>query len=175
MSAMQDFGTDSLSAFAERYKGELSKISRYSNGEWSTSDVLQEACVLILEFGAERGYPFDPYCDADAADVLRALRRSVRSSTGVVRYAHAFRLDQAAPGDEERGHHWLMDRLVADEGEHPQTLLLPDKNDSRSQLISFEQNNKGQRLFLIVSDPYWRISDMGGLMYGNKSPASCTH
>lgn len=123
MSAMQDFGADYLNAFAEKYKSELSDISKYSKGEWRASDVLQEACLLILELGAERGYPFDPDCEADGALVLRVLRRSVRSSAEVVRHAFAYRLDQAAPGDEERGHHWLMDKLVADEGEHPQSLL----------------------------------------------------
>lgn len=118
---MPEFDFAALDAFLERHATTLAGIVGYSRGQWSKDDLHGEACMAAIELRDKHERTFDLDDLLDAEQLLRRLRSRARSAGGVLR--SAARLDQAAPGDEEHGHHWLLDRLVADDGEHPASLL----------------------------------------------------
>jgi len=112
---------DGFESFLQRHATELAAIARWSRGEYTLGDVQNDAYVRAYDLGAKRGHPLDLEDADDAALLLRRLRNHFRYADVVVRRAQ--RLDHAAAGDGDRGHHWLMDVLAADNGEHPLSLL----------------------------------------------------
>ena len=119
---MQDFRSQGFDSFLERHKKDLARIARASRGDSKPDDVLNEAWLLAHDMGEKRGRALDLDDAEDASLLLRYLyNHCVKFTETVVRHAH--RLDHAAAGDEEREHHWLMDRLTADGGSHPLSVL----------------------------------------------------
>lgn len=109
-------------AFLERYASDISRISRASKGEWRVDDIRNEAWLLAFDMGERRGRALDMGHEEDASLLICHLyNHCVKYTELVVRKAQ--RLDHADPGDEERERHWLADRLVADGGAHPLSLL----------------------------------------------------
>jgi hypothetical protein len=108
--------------FASARAADFRRIARASRGESSPDDVAQEAWILAADIGQRRGRPLDLDDPRDADLLVRCLHNEcVKYTERVVR--HAVRLDHAARGDEERGNHWLNDRLASDGGAHPLSLL----------------------------------------------------
>lgn len=118
---MDGVSAETFAAFLRDHDDDLKRIARASRSEWSTDDVRNEAYVLASGIGSKRGRPLDL---ADAEDALLLIRwlynRCVKYTETVVRYAT--RLDHSG-SDDERDHHWLQDRLAADGGADPLSLL----------------------------------------------------
>lgn len=119
---MFDMDDDAFGFFASAHAADFRRIAGASRGEFSPEDVQQEAWMLALEIGQRRGRRLDLE-DGDDADLLvRYLyNHCVKYAERVVR--HAVRLDHAARGDADRDDHWLNDRLMADDGAHPLSLI----------------------------------------------------
>lgn len=111
-----------LLVFLERSSADFSRIARATRGEWTPDDVRQHAWLLAHDLGESRGTPLDLDNAADASWLVRCLYNHCVKFTDT-RVRHAVRLDHAAPGDNESDHHWLADRLAADDGMHPASLL----------------------------------------------------
>lgn len=113
---------DAFGRFASAHASDFRRIARASRGEFSPDDVAQEAWLLAIDIGRRRGHSLDLSDAGDANLLIRYLNNHcVKYTERVVR--HAVRLDHAARGEEERDNHWLNDRLAADEGAHPLSLL----------------------------------------------------
>lgn len=109
-------------SFLQRHEADFARISRASRREWAVEDVRNEAFVLACDIGTRRGHPLDLADPGEATLLLRHLyNHCVRYGERVVR--HARRLDHAAPGDDDGGHHWLLDQLAADGGADALSLL----------------------------------------------------
>lgn len=160
---------DAFERFLERHASDLSRISRASKGEWRVDDIRNEAWLLAFDIGEKRGRPLDLDDVEDASLLTRHLyNHCVKYTETIVRRAQ--RLDHAAPGDDEHERHWLMDRLVADHGAHPLSLLEtmesapqePDDPDPYHSAASgwvwllrrFDQRIADVAAFLLIS-PSW--------------------
>jgi len=101
-----------IADFVSRHAEALGWIIRDSQGLWAQEDLAGEIFVLLHELGEVRGRPLDLDANGDAADLLRHLRRIANRNGRTLR--NASRLDLAQPGQTS-----LLERLVADDGEHP--------------------------------------------------------
>ena len=118
---MSDWRPIGFEGFLERHAPDFGRIAWASRGEWSAGDVRGEAWPFAFDMGAKLGRRLDLGSEDDARLLLSWLyNHCVRYGETVVR--HAVRLDHA-DGDDDEGPHWLMGRLSADEGDHPQSLL----------------------------------------------------
>lgn len=162
-------GPSGFETFLERHAPDILRISRASKGEWRVDDIRNEAWLLAFDIGEKRGQPLDMGDEEDASLLIRHLyNRCVKYTELVVRKAQ--RLDHADRGDEERERHWLADRLVADDGAHPLSLLealesvteireAPDPYHSTASGWAWLMRRFGQRMadvanFLLIS-PSW--------------------
>lgn len=123
---MEDPGTmiddEAFQRFLDAHAANIRAISGATRGEWKPDDVRQQAWLLAVDLGDKHGRPLDLDDASDASLLVRSLyNHCTKYTERIVRHAH--KLDHAAPGDDERGHHWLFDQLVADGGEHPASLL----------------------------------------------------
>lgn len=111
-----------FTAFVARHARDFARIARASKGEYRAEDVRNEAWLLAFDIGEKRGNPLN-LDDPDDLSLLFGYlyNHCVRYGETTVRYAT--RLDHAADRDDDSDHHWLRDRLVADAGEHPLSLL----------------------------------------------------
>lgn len=158
-----------FASFLARHAKDFPRIARASRGEFSADDVRNEAWLLAFDIGAKRGQALDLDKPDDAELLLGHLyNHCVRYGETVVR--HATRLDHAAKGDDEHEHHWLQDRLAADGGAHPLSLLeslesavpemeAPDPYHSPAAGWAWLIRHCGQRMadvaaFLLIS-PSW--------------------
>lgn len=113
---------DAFARFLERRSRDFVRIAAATRDEWKPDDVRQQAWLLAFDLGERRGRPLDLDDPDDQDFLIRCLHnRCAKYAERVVRHAH--RLDHAAAGDDEAEHHWLRDRLAADDGEHPASLL----------------------------------------------------
>lgn len=157
---MRDFET-----FQELHEADFARIARASRREWTTDDVRNEAFVLAFDIGAKRGLALDLSDPDDASLLIRYLyNRCVKYGETVVR--HAQRLDHPLSGDDT-GHHWLLDRLVADGGADALSLLEGESDAASPQddpdpyhspaagfvwlLQRFDQRMAGVASFLLIS------------------------
>ena len=109
-------------AFLAEHAKDFARIARASREEYSADDVRNEAWLLAFDLGEKRGKPLD-LKDSDDLSLLfgHLYNHCVRYGETTVRYAT--RLDQATAQDDDGDHHWLLDKLVAEKGEHPLSLL----------------------------------------------------
>lgn len=104
--------------FLDAHAADFRGISGATRGEWKPDDVRQQAWLLAVDLGDRRQRPLDLDDADDASLLVRSLyNHCVKYTERVVRHAH--KLDHAAPGDDDRDRHWLLDHLVADGGGHP--------------------------------------------------------
>lgn len=162
---MDGVSAETFARFLRDHDDELKRIARASRSEWSTDDVRNEAYVLASGIGSKLGRSLDL---AEAEDALLLIRwlynHCVKYTETVVRYAT--RLDHS-DSDDERDHHWLQDRLAADDGADPLSLLVagevaapePDDPDPyhspAAAMISlfqrFDQRMTDVAAFLLIS------------------------
>lgn len=108
--------------FLDERTKDFVRIARASRGEYSADDVRNEAWLLAFDIGDKRGKPLHPHDPDDCSLLLAHLyNHCVRYGETTVRYAT--RLDHAAGRGDDNDHHWLLDTLVAEGGEHPLSLL----------------------------------------------------
>lgn len=108
--------------FLQRHAKDFPRIARASRGEWEAGDVRSQAWLLAHDIGLKRGHPLDLDDGDDASLLIRYLyNHCVKYDETVVR--HATRLDHGASDGDDNPHHWLLDTLVSDDGEHPLSLL----------------------------------------------------
>lgn len=153
-------------SFTSRHDADFVRIARHSRGEWTADDVCNEAYILAIDIGARRGQALDLGNPEDASVLIRWLyNHCVKYGEQVVRRAQ--RLDHAASGDDDRGHHWLLDTLVADDGADALSLLeaaehavaerdMPDPYHSPAAgfawlLRHFDQRMADVAAFLLIS------------------------
>jgi hypothetical protein len=116
-------------SFLDRHAPDFRRIAGASRGEWKAGDIRNEAWLLAFDLGGSLGRPLDLDDPRDANLLIRHLyNHCVKYAERVVR--HAVRLDHAASGDDDREQHWLNDRLAADGGAHPLSLLELLESDS---------------------------------------------
>lgn len=119
---MSDTPVRGFESFLERHSPDLARIARASRGEWQVDDVRNQAWLLAFDLGRKHDQPLDLDNPDDALLLIRHLyNHCVKYGETVVRYAR--QLDHSDDRDDDRGQHWLKDRLIADEGEHPLSLL----------------------------------------------------
>lgn len=122
---MDGISAEVFAAFLRDHDDDLKRIASASRREWSVDDVRNQAYVLAFDIGAKLGQPLDLANPDDALLLIRWLyNECVKYTETVVRYAT--RLDHADRGDDDRDHHWLQDRLAADDGADPLSLLEAD-------------------------------------------------
>lgn len=131
---MEGIPAEAFAAFLRDRNDDLTRIAKASRGEWSVDDVRNHAYVLAADIGQKIGRSLDLFDPDDALLLIRWLYNAcVKYTETVVRYAT--RLDHADRGDDDRDHHWLQDRLAADDGDDPLSLLeiaesaLPEPDD----------------------------------------------
>jgi hypothetical protein len=124
---------DAFTHFLELHASDLKRIARATRGEHPYEDVVHEAWLMAAEISARLERPVD-FHDGDFRDLL--LRHLYQA---LVRYTelnvrHAVRLDHA-PGNDagDDGAHWLMNRLVSDQGQDPFSRLLDAEDGAEAK------------------------------------------
>ncbi|AKC85859.1 hypothetical protein [Pseudoxanthomonas suwonensis] len=105
-----------ITRFTQRHADALRWIVVDSQGLWSQEDLEGEIFLALHELGASCGRDLDPDSEEDAGRLLAHLRRIANRHGRTLRKAS--RLDLAEPGKTS-----LLERLVADGGEHPLSLI----------------------------------------------------
>jgi len=152
-----------LTNFIERHGRELHWLRIDSQGAWDRDDMLGELYLAVTELAQAQGAFPDIDTPADAAALLRLLRRKAGHQGRTFR--NAARLDHA-PADQTP----LIERLVADGGEHPLSLMeaaetpeptfdVPAARHSQLAawhhlLVRFERRMRALADYLLIS-PSW--------------------
>lgn len=105
-----------IARFTRRHADALRWIVIDSQGLWSQEDLESEIFLALHELRASCGRDLDPDTEDDATRLLAHLRRIANRHGRPLRKAS--RLDLVEPGKTP-----LLERLVADGGEHPLSLL----------------------------------------------------
>ncbi len=119
---MTSIDPTSIAAFLERHERDIGWIIRDTGGLWERADVESEAYVAVADLCAASGQPLDLAVEEHAARLLQHLRRIARRAGGNVRVT-LLRPDQAGSGEDWTPGAPGWDRLAADDGEHPLSLL----------------------------------------------------
>ena len=115
---------DAFARFVNLHASDLKRIARATRGEHPFEDVVHEAWLMATDISARLERPVD-FHDVDFRNLL--LRHLYQA---LVRYTelnvrHALRLDHATGNDASNDEpHWLMNRLVSDQGRDPLSGLL---------------------------------------------------
>ncbi|TWT19140.1 hypothetical protein FQY83_12290 [Luteimonas marina] len=111
---------EALEAFVARHGAALHWILKDASGAWAREDLRSEAYWSLLELQADSERPLDLQSETDAARGLDHMRRRARLTGG-----HIHRIQRPDQAGDEDGHRGIAgwDRFLADEGEHPATLL----------------------------------------------------
>lgn len=114
---------DTFEQFVLARKDDLTLITRRTRGEYQYDDAVNEAWAISRELSSQQGVPPDLLDPALQELVLRHLRRRLGRSADHG-FRRAARLDHGYGRDDEGASPPLRDRLKADDGAHPLSLLI---------------------------------------------------
>lgn len=125
---------DPFERFLQQRGKDLKRIAWATRGEHEYTDVVQEAWLMAGTLSTRHGLPPD-FLDAGFQDLL--IRHLYQA---LVRYTelnvrHAVRLDHGTGDDAAEGApHWLLNRLVSDEGRDPLSCLIAETDHAARPL-----------------------------------------